>query len=270
MQTIIENKIKGIRQKETNVWSAISKSAFNYRENGHRFIQEVEKDSFWYIHRNRCVLEHLRKNKVDWILDVGGGNGIISELLIQNNIQSILLEPGFDGVCSAKQKHLPYIIHGSIDDCDIQDNSMNNAGLFDILEHIEKDDELLKKAYRFIVPGGRLFITVPAYNFLWSNNDKAVGHFRRYTAGNLERKLRLQGFTIEFTSYLFWILPLPILFFRKVIYKNKIQGKKHFEHATRNKFLSRLISFLLLIEFFCISKSIPIPFGSTCFIIARK
>jgi len=46
MQTIIENKIKGIEKKESNVWSAIAKSSFNYRENGHKYIQEVEKILF--------------------------------------------------------------------------------------------------------------------------------------------------------------------------------------------------------------------------------
>jgi hypothetical protein len=50
--------------------------------------------------------------------------------------------------------------------------------------------------------GGLLCLTVPAYPFLWGENDEARGHQRRYTATELRRKLNNCGFEISRVSYL--------------------------------------------------------------------
>ena len=69
---------------------------------------------------------------------------------------------------------------------------------------------------RLIAPGGRLYVTVPAYQWLWSTEDAISGHHRRYTTSGLARVIRAAGFTVEFSSYLFWPLPLPILLLRAI------------------------------------------------------
>lgn len=60
------------------------------------------------------------------------------------------------------------------------------AGFYDfiyslnVLEHIENDKEEILKLYEGLKPGGKIFIFVPAFNFLFSSLDRKVGHYRRY------------------------------------------------------------------------------------------
>ena len=53
--------------------------------------------------------------------------------------------------------------------------------LTDVLEHVEKDAELLARIVRGMKPGGHLLLTVPACPLLWSPHDEVHGHFRRHT-----------------------------------------------------------------------------------------
>ena len=55
----------------------------------------------------------------------------------------------------------------------------------DVLEHIEHDREELARASELLAPGGSLIVLSPAFNFLFSEFDRSVGHFRRYTARSL-------------------------------------------------------------------------------------
>ncbi len=51
----------------------------------------------------------------------------------------------------------------------------------DVLEHIENDGEELALAARLLAPGGHLIVLAPAFSWLFTEFDEAVGHFRRYT-----------------------------------------------------------------------------------------
>ncbi len=70
-----------------------------------------------------------------------------------------------------------------------------------VLEHIEDDERELKFIYETLCEGGRLFIFVPAFEWLYGEFDKAVGHFRRYTREDLENKCRAQKFKIIRSEY---------------------------------------------------------------------
>jgi len=61
--------------------------------------------------------------------------------------------------------------------------------MFDVLEHIRDDTAALDWAARQLRPGGILVATVPAFAFLWTEQDDAVHHFRRYTPATLAERL---------------------------------------------------------------------------------
>ena len=50
----------------------------------------------------------------------------------------------------------------------------------DVIEHIENDVEELDRACNLLSESGKLIIIVPAFNFLFSDFDRDVGHYRRY------------------------------------------------------------------------------------------
>ena len=55
----------------------------------------------------------------------------------------------------------------------------------DVLEHIEDDRGELRRAERHLAPGGHLVVLCPAFQILFSEMDRALGHFRRYTKRTL-------------------------------------------------------------------------------------
>jgi len=73
--------------------------------------------------------------------------------------------------------------------------------MLNVLEHIENDEAVLQKLYEALAPAGVLVIYVPAFPILYSSMDRKVGHFRRYKARALKRKIQAQGFHILHWAY---------------------------------------------------------------------
>ena len=71
----------------------------------------------------------------------------------------------------------------------------------DVLEHIEDDRGELSGVAERLRAGGRIVVLSPAYPFLYSEFDRAIGHFRRYTKAML-RRLAPPGMRIEAEFYL--------------------------------------------------------------------
>jgi hypothetical protein len=55
----------------------------------------------------------------------------------------------------------------------------------DVLEHITEDQKELAKAANRLMAGGSLIVLAPAHQFLFSAFDRAIGHYRRYSASSL-------------------------------------------------------------------------------------
>lgn len=71
----------------------------------------------------------------------------------------------------------------------------------DVLEHIEDDRGELAAALARLRPGGRIVVLSPAYQFLYSEFDRAIGHFRRYKAKQL-RAITPPGARVKASFYL--------------------------------------------------------------------
>jgi SAM-dependent methyltransferase len=83
-------------------------------------------------------------------------------------------------------------------------------GMFDVLEHIADDAGTMSWAAEHLAPGGVLILTVPAFQFLWTEQDEAAHHLRRYTTDDLVR-LVPPSLALEHVSYFNSLLFPPIL-----------------------------------------------------------
>lgn len=70
-----------------------------------------------------------------------------------------------------------------------------------VLEHIEDDRGSLAAMRRLLSPGGRLVLLVPALPWLYGSLDRALGHYRRYTAGLLRERYREAQLLVEHLEY---------------------------------------------------------------------
>ena len=257
------------------IWFARRREPVSYPAHGNAACLQVEDRSFWFRHRNRCVVAMVRRFAPAGIfLDIGGGNGYVAQGLVRAGIACALLEPGIDGARAARARGIDPVICARLEDCGLPPGSIAAAGMFDVLEHIEDEVGALRLVHGLLPPGGRLFLTVPAYGFLQSADDVAAGHFRRYTLARLARAVATAGFRMEHATYMFAPLPPPVFLLRTVpsllgLRRGVDEQRLAAEHAPDGMAV-RLIDRLLDIEARRIEAGRRVPFGTSCLGVAVK
>lgn len=271
------SKFSNVLEYKEGIYYSVNNNKLSYPEDGNQNCFQIEQNSFWFNHRNNCIINSVKKycnNSV--FFDIGGGNGFVTKGLTENGLSSVLLEPGIEGCKNAQMRGVENIICATLEDAKINNNSLPAVGLFDVVEHIEEDSIFLNQIYKLIEPGGFIFITVPAFKFLWSNDDSYAGHFRRYTISDLEIKLKNSGFKIQYSTYIFSILIFAVFLFRTLPSRlgfNKNPGdlnKNQNEHKRKNGIIDRFLSLIWRYELNQIKKGKKILFGGSCFIVAKK
>jgi SAM-dependent methyltransferase len=113
------------------------------------------------------------------ILNVGCATGRSSEWLTEfGPVESI----EYDADCAAAARKLTGlpIQQGSAEDLQYDTGSFDLVTAFDVLEHIEQHVTAVLEMQRVCAPGGLVLVTVPAFQWLWSEHDEVNQHFRRY------------------------------------------------------------------------------------------
>ena len=252
-------------------------SDISYPKGTHSICHQIEEDSFWFNHRNKLIIntvKHYHQRGV--FIDLGGGNGFVAKGLEQNGIPTILVEPGYEGALHAKERGLEYVVCSELISAGFPENSLEAVGIFDVIEHVQDDHRFLGEIKRYLMPGGLCFIAVPAYQWLWSNEDVDVGHFRRYTRKSLKKLVKECGLEVVYSSYFFSILPLPIALFRTIPSrlgfnrKSAELGKQEGEHGSFHPWIRRIVDKLLSGELNRLKEGETLPFGSSVILVARK
>lgn len=256
---------------------AKKETEISYPKSGNENCFQIEENSFWFQHRNNCIIEAVKKHCPDNLFfDIGGGNGFIAKGLEDNGVSTVLVEPGIQGCLNAKKRNLKNIVCSTLENASFKKGTIPAIGLFDVVEHIEKDTEFLKSTFHYLEENCLIFITVPAFNTLWSNEDIDAGHFRRYTLNELEGKLKTIGFSIEYSTYIFSVLTIVVFLFRTLpsklgLNKNSNSFDKHKnEHQSKKGLLEKALNWIWKVELNKIRKGEKIPLGGSCFVIARK
>jgi len=271
LDTWCEN-IPGLARTGARSWALTGQTEISYPSGGHASIADIEDKSFWFRHRNAVIAAVARRYPPSGpVFDIGGGNGYVSLGLRAAGFDCLVIEPGPVGAGNAARRGLA-VIQAPFQDLTIADSSIPAAGLFDVLEHIEDDRGALANLYRVLQPGGRLYIAVPAYNFLWSSEDDHAGHFRRYTLSALTQRLTQAGFVVDYATYFFLILLLPIFLLRALPAKLgiSIANDPGQDHAAAPGFASRLLNRAFAGERQRIEAGKTLPLGASCLVVARK
>lgn len=267
-----------LKRSAKNIWIPIkgNNSKTAYPKSGHSNCFAIEDSSFWFKHRNNCIIALLRNYQPNGpIFDIGGGNGYVTGALCQEGFKSVLVEPGNSGIKNAKIRKIPFLIQSTFEDANFYPNSIPAIGLFDVLEHIEDDISFLRKIQSVLKPNGKLYMTVPAFSFLWSNQDIYAHHFRRYTRSNISKILRLAKFSIDYCTYYFTIFPIPLLLFRAIPFRlNKTQkytDSQFQEEMTKSTgIFEYFLKSYLKFELNRIKKKSIFPLGSSILLVAHK
>lgn len=181
---------------------------------------KLEKDYWWHVSKRSLVKQALKKTFGDkkniHILDAGCGTGIMMSEMEQlyPNVYGLDKSPLAREFC--QKRGLKNIHFGDLEKkLPFKTKSFDAITALDVIEHLDHDMLALEEFWRILKPGGKLFVTVPAYQFLWTNHDDLLWHKRRYRRNKLEKMVKALGFKVEKSSYFYSFLIPPAIFLFK-------------------------------------------------------
>ena len=178
----------------------------------------LQEQHWWFVARREVIRNfigfQMPDSSVAKVLEIGCGVGGNVELLGRsgNYLGIDMHAPAID-YCSEKFPQFEFKC-ARIEDIPSESYSKNFDSIYilDVLEHLNNEVEILKTAKNYLKEDGKILVTVPAFQFLWSPHDEFVHHVRRYTKNNLRKVLESAGYKVERLTYFNTILfPLALI-----------------------------------------------------------
>lgn len=215
----------------------------------------VDPQTHWYYQSKKIPLLAFfnaiqAQTGASRLIDIGAGNGFFAEELCRqfpHRIeQALLIDQAYQDeelVGDNKQKILR---------CNELPETIGNATilLMDVLEHIEDDGQFLRELRKRSSPqdSNHFFITVPAFDRLWSGHDVYLGHHRRYTRQSLQQVLLANDFRVDRIYYIYNGF-LPVAYLKRRITARFLPGRPdRSEMKALPGFLNKLLLRYALLE----------------------
>jgi len=233
-------------------------------------ISEFEEDYWWFIGRKK-IIQTIIKNELNTneslkILDVGcGTGGTTSELKKLGEVYGI--DFSFSALQFSTKRGLQ-VLKGAVNKLPFLDDTFDMITMFDALEHIEDDFLVVKELSRIIKKTGMIVITVPAYQFLWSDHDVTVSHYRRYNSKSISDVVTKGGLSIFRMSYFITIPFVPIALFRLFSKLKTKKPKSDLAVVRFPKIIDKIFRNILFFESKLLQK-IDLPFGLSIICVAK-
>ena len=282
--TDIEGYFKTVQNKDGILFCGRNEVESRFSDIAQDNLFEIEDTSWWFQYRAR-VIEQIARDflkKESCLFDIGGGNGYTTHHLQKSGYNVVLLEPSLAACFNARKRGLQTVVCGTLAEDTIKDASMKQIMLLDVLEHIEEDGEFLKLIWGKLEFGGRVLLTVPAFQLLWSSEDDNAGHYRRYRLSALKELTRAAGFKVLYINYFFKFLFLPILVVRVglekigLIKRSEQRTEEEKKHIAQGQFQEQkgiigwVLDLLECIEIRRLVNSQKIRYGSSIICMVEK
>jgi SAM-dependent methyltransferase len=229
-----------------------------------------EVTGFWMEQRSNSFLRLLKTHGKNLLWEIGAGNGSASIPLRKAGVDVHPIEPLRSGALQlVKNGFLPF--QATLQDLHFPSNSIETLCAFDVLEHLEFPNDLLKEIERVLMPEGIFLCSVPAYSWLYSDFDESIGHFRRYSKKSLEASLDASGLSVIETQWLFGFLIFPAFVMRRLPFllgRKRPFGAINKTNNPQSYFKGPIVGLLKLI--LLLEQYFKIPFGLSLVCVAKK
>ncbi len=239
-------------------------------------MYRFEDTYWWFVARRNLIITLLeasypRDGRLQ-ILDIGCGTGAMLDDLAP--FGSVI---GADYAPEALQFCVTRGVGADLTRADVRrlpfaDDSFDVVTAMDIIEHIDDDKAASCEIQRVLKPGGRLFVTVPAFPSLWSEHDEALHHHRRYTVPRLRDLFQRVGLGVDKISYTVTALFGPVWAYRQIhnlLLKRGPHGEKKANLVPFSKPVNAAL--LALSEWETrLLRSRSLPFGVSVVCVASK
>ncbi len=224
-------------------------------------MAELDSHHWWFVARRR-ILSDLIEREVSLppearILEIGCGTGHNFKMLGRfGRVDALEIDDGARALATQRLGRavgtapLPELTG-------VPDGAYHLIALLDVLEHIIEDRASLASIKRKLAPGGRILLTVPANQWMWSAHDAAHHHHRRYSKSGLRKVIDEAGLRIETLSY-FNTLLFPLAAGARVA--GKLMGKKESDDSLPAEPLNALLRGIFELERHLVGR-VPLPAG---------
>lgn len=232
------------------------------------YYGRLYKEHWWWRSRERWVLDAVRRCNLNTpncnILDIGCGDALFFDKLVQfGNVEGLEA----DGrLVSADNPYRDRIFVGPFDKRFRPGKLYRLILLLDVLEHLPDSQAALSEVASLLDEDGRVLLTVPAFNLLWTNHDVINHHVTRYRKSSLFPLLRAAGLEVLEADYWFqWTFPVKLV--------QRAMETVLRSHPTNpsipGPFVNGLLSKWSAAEHALFSR-LHIPFGSSLFVVCRR
>jgi SAM-dependent methyltransferase len=244
----------------------------------------IEDRHFWFRARNEVIsalvekeLRHLAPGYR--VLEVGCGTGNVLRVLekVCKQGQVIGMDLFLEGLEYARRRVRLGLVQGDMQAPPFG-GKFHIIGLFDVLEHLPDDLQVLENLNSMLLPGGLLLLTVPAFPTLWSYFDEAGRHVRRYEFHELHTRLEQAGFKVETISY-YMMSIFPLVWMQRKLAPGRSQAKpmdkKDIYDRTVNELrivpvANQALATILGLEARWLKSGRRLPFGTSLLAMGRK
>jgi SAM-dependent methyltransferase len=227
---------------------------------------DLYRRHWWWRVREEIVLGRiavlLREVPRARILDVGCGAGLFFDAL-----QRFGEVEGIESDATAVEnagKWRNRIHHGQLDETFTPSAPYDLILMLDVLEHLDEPVTLLHDAALLLAEGGRILVTVPAFNWLWTKHDDLNHHVRRFTMSEMKQTIAAAGLAAGDSSYLFPSLVLPKMIARAI---EAVRGSAPAVPEIPPAAVNRTVEFVLRAEH---TYARWVPFGTSLMAVASR
>lgn len=235
---------------------------------GHGGSASIGVDDYWWYRVRTDLLRTVFEERLGEprrLLDVGSADGpSVDWLRTSGHKVSMDIDPrglSRGGVCGSALQ-LPFA-----------DGAFDVVAAFDVIEHLDPEEQGLREVHRVLAPGGRFLMSVPAYQWAWSDFDIDNGHHRRYTRRRAIAAVEACGLRVERATYAFAGV-FPLFAAERLVRRVKERGKHHeaadiVEVPEVSPRVDKLLTALSRADHKLLAKR-DLPFGSSVLVAAVK
>ena len=234
----------------------------------------AEPTHFWF-HGFRAyvvpILREIAAGRRDLrMIDCGCGTGYNITTLFQQYGRPFAFDMTPDALQRARVSGCP-LVRADMEQIPFRTGAFDLATSFDVVHSVSDDHAAVREMARVLKPGGYLVVNVTALEFLRGDHSDVWGEQRRYTRESGTRLIEGAGLEVVRVAYLFASLVPMMLMVRMVqrVLRPFREPRGDTELTVPAAPINAMLTGLLRGEA-ALARSVPMPFGSSLLVVARK
>ena len=231
-------------------------------------MAELDQRHWWYVARREVIAQLIRRRARPpakaRLLEIGAGTGHNLKMLSEFGVVDALEVDGTARALAEKRLGRPLYSAPLPELTGVPKGEYDLVAAFDVIEHIPDDKAALESIARLLKPDGRLVMTVPAHQWMWSAHDVVNHHQRRYSKTALKRLIDRSPLKLEAIGY-FNSLLFPVAVAER--FASKLRGKEDADLALPPAPVNQALERIIASERALIGR-VPLPPGLSLFAVA--